>query len=128
MIGNFDIINWIDGLLGKMTYGDTVRFEASIQTGWRGVDIESFLSTYGISVTGREIVNGESIAFCINHRQAGWADYLLRMAGVPLLSKPLSERNAAIPREGGQLPRAWGVPAKPKTFVDRIVRVLAWFF
>lgn len=127
MIGNFDIINWIDGLLGKVTYGETIRFEMSRQAGWRGVDVESFLSSYGISVTGREICGDDSLAFCVNHRQAGWADYLLRMAGVPLLSKPLSDRNAAIPREGGKLPKPWGAPTKPKTFVDHTVRAMAWF-
>lgn len=124
MIGNFDIINLIDKILGY-TEGDSY-FEMSTGSGWSGSDAESLLSSYGIPVYGREISHEESIGFYVNHRQAGWADYLLRSAGAPLLSKPLSERNARIPQGGtGKMPKAWGVPTRPKTFVDWVVRLLS---
>lgn len=122
-----DVINLLDGIFGKWTRGGGVYLEFSRYSDWRGVDTESLLASYGVPVYGRYVEGEETFGFYVKPKQAEWADYLLRTAGAPIISKPLSERNAAIPREGGKLPKAWGTQTKPKTFVDWTVRLMAWF-
>ena len=127
MISGPDVINWLDGIFGQWAHGGGVYFEMSRQADWRGVDAESLLASYGIQVYGRYVNGEDTVGFYVKPRQAEWADYILRSAGAPLISQPLSERNALIPREGGKLPKAWGVQTKPKTFVDWTVRLMAWW-
>lgn len=122
-----DVINLLDGIFGKWTREGGVYLEFSRHSDWRGVDTESLLASYGVPVYGRYVEGEETFGFYVKPKQAEWADYLLRTAGAPIISKPLSERNAAIPREGGKLPKAWDTQTKPKTFVDSVVRLMAWW-
>ena len=120
-----DLVNLLDGVFGKWANGGGVYLELARHADWKGVDAESFLASYGIKVFGRYVEGDSSFGFYVKPKQAEWTDYLLRTAGAPVISAPLSERNASIPREGGKLPKAWGVEAKPKTFVDWVVRAMA---
>lgn len=120
-----EIVNLFDGIFGQWVNGGGVYFEFSRHSDWKGVDAESLLASYGIKVFGRYVDGEETFGFYVKPKQAVWADYLLRTAGAPVISTPLSDKNAAIPREGGKLPKAWGVEAKPKTFVDWVVRIMA---
>ena len=116
-----DLIDPIDGLIGRLTRGGGVLIEMSSEGDWAGVDAESLLASYGVSVYGREI-GDKIVGFMVNPRQAKWADYLLRRAGAPLLSPNLSGASK------GKMPKAWGVEAAPKSFADYVVRGLSkWF-
>jgi len=48
-----------------------------------GQEIENLLTSHGIRVWGKMIVFGE-IMFTVRRAQAGWAQYLLERAGVPI--------------------------------------------
>lgn len=119
-----DVINWLDGAVGRLAHGPMHRFTYSIATGFRGVDVEMLLHQYGIRVWGREVVGDEELALLVKQRQAMWAEYILCRAGVPLTCKLLDKRNLQYRQQHspGSMPTPWterGVG--PYTFVDRIV-------
>ena len=106
-LADIDIIKWLDDLLAVLRNGRGHRLEWYKSSGWAGGDVERVLRRYGIRVYCRDYGHGKTTLGCrVRRRQAAWADYLLRTAGCPLASPPLS-------KPGRVMPRAWGVPARP---------------
>ena len=117
-LADIDIIKWLDDLLAVLRNGQGHRLEWYKSSGWTGVNVERVLRRYGIRVYCRDYGHGRDTLACrVRSRQAAWADYLLRTAGCPLASRPLS-------KPGRVMPRAWGVPARPVGLAGRIVELL----
>ena len=115
---DIDIIKWLDDLVALLANGRGHKLEWCKSSGWSGSRVERVLRRYGIRVYCRDYGHGRDTLGCrVRSQQAAWADYLLRRAGCPLLSRPLSGTGA----KPGPMPRAWGVPARPVGLAGRIV-------
>lgn len=122
-----DLINWLDGVSGRLTHGQLYRFTFSTATGFTGVEIEMLLRQYGIRIWGREIIEQKELAFLVKERQAVWAEYILCRAGVPLTSKLLDPRNEQYRQQHapGSMPTPWSERGiGPHSFVDHVVEWL----
>ena len=114
-LADIDIIKWLDDLLAVLRNGQGHRLEWYKSSGWAGGDVERVLRQYGIRVYCRDYGHGRDTLGCrVRQQQAAWADYLLRTAGCPLTSRPLS-------KPGRVMPRAWGVPARPVGLAGMII-------
>lgn len=128
--GNFlsqiEIINPLDGLIGRLLHGPMHRFTWKIAPGYSGKDVEMRLRQYGIRVWGREMDDGPDRGLLVRQSQAVWAEYVLCRAGVPLTSPLLNSRHTNIHVEhGGTMPSPWtskGVGAR--SLVDRLVDLI----
>jgi hypothetical protein len=117
-----DIVDWIDGLVGRLLHGPMHRFSFSRRTGFTGSDVEHLLRQYGVRVWEREMDDPEELALHVKRTQAVWAEYLLCRAGVPLTCKLLDPRNAQWAAQHETLPTPWtekGVG--PHTVIDHLV-------
>jgi len=88
-----DLLNPLDGLLGRMAHGPMHRFVFSTQSEFTGADVEMLLRQYGIRIWGREAIGEDELGLLVKQRQAVWAEYILCRAGVPLTSPLLDPRN-----------------------------------
>jgi hypothetical protein len=118
-----DIINWLDGMIGRAMHGPMHQFTFSRKGDYSGVEVEIILRQYGIRVWGRE-ADADEIGILVKRKQAVWAEYLLCRAGVPLTSELLDPRNAAYRQRHahGAMPTPWterGI--RPHTIIDHIV-------
>lgn len=119
----FDLIDPLDGLIGRMAKGPMHRIVVG-QSSFTGHDIENILRRYGIRTWGREPSATDDMAFLVRSRQAAWAEYLLKRAGVPVLSS-ISESDAPL-RHGGTMPAPGSKHGtNARTFVDIVVASLA---
>ncbi len=113
--------------LGRALVGaNDWEFRVPRDFGGSGSDVERLLRHYGIAVWGQR-VTGSYYVFNVKERQANWAEYLLRRAGIPLENRSFDARN--LERAGrhspGSLPPAWAdrTPEEP-TPVDRFLDLL----
>jgi len=125
--GDFDLINPLDGLLGRAVHGKMHRFTFRADGEFSGYEVEKLLRRYGIRIWGREMAEGEDRAFLVKQRQAVWAEYLLCRAGVPLTCKLLDGRNESYRQRHApqSMPEPWtrqGIG--PTSFVDYVVDLL----
>lgn len=129
LIASFDIIDYIDGVVGDLRYapwrdawnrngitgviGEGIasllgwrshRLAIQRHAGWSGVDVETILGKYHISLWGRGFTK-DSLTFLVKERQARWAEYVLQSAGAPVVSKVIDPKNIQAFDKG--LPRAW---------------------
>lgn len=110
-----DLINWLDGVLAEMRYG-THTFIVHYRSGWTGYEVECLLRKYGILVYGRmynELSPDEDhYGFRVARHQAGWAEYLMFRAGVPIVSPTFDPRNEKVRAKTNQHsslpPGGWG--------------------
>ena len=121
---NIDIIDPIDGWLGRLRHGPMHRFTFLRAGDFSGIEVEHLLRGYGIRVWGREVTDSEEIALLVKRKQAVWAEYLLCRAGVPLTTPLLDPRNARYSERHPQrsMPTPWtehGIG--PHSLVDHIV-------
>lgn len=124
MIHNIDIIDAIDGWIGKLTHGPMHRFAFSRLGAFTGAEVEMLLRQYGVRIWAREITDPNEIAFCVKQRQAVWAEYILCRAGVPLTTELLDPRNEQYRQRHipGSMPTPWSEHGiAPHTFVDHVV-------
>ena len=91
--GIFDLINPLDGVLGRTLHGPMHRFTFRADSEYSGYEVEKMLRRYGIRIWGREMAENEDRAFLVKESQAIWAEYLLCRAGIPLTCKLLDPRN-----------------------------------
>ena len=123
-LADIDPLKWIDDALALLTNGPGHKLERDQSSGWAGGRVERILREYGVRVYRRDYGHGRDTLGChVRKRQAAWADYLLRRAGCPLLSRPLSGTGA----KPGPMPRAWGVPARPVGLAGWIVELFMRF-
>ncbi len=100
--------------------------------GWTGIQVERLLRGYGVRIFDRGFTR-DTLCFRVAQRQHDWADYLMRRAGVPVVSAPTSATNAqAWQRHRGTMPTPWegerrGEGPAPADADDFIGRVLATF-
>lgn len=118
-----DPLKWVDDLLCLLRYGPGVKLTWAAASGWPGGRVEPLLQRYGVRVFRRQYsINGSDYGLHVLPQQAAWADYILRTAGCPLTSAPLSGGKA-----GRAMPKAWGVPARPVGFAGRVIDFLQRF-
>lgn len=124
---NLDIINPLDGLVGRTIHGPMHRFTFDGRGQYSGRDVEMLLRQYGIHIWGREVGDDGERAFLVKRTQAVWAEYLLCRAHVPLTCPLLDARNQEYVNrfEDGSLPTPWSEQGvKARSFVDRMVDLL----
>ena len=92
-IGQFDIINPLDGIIGKVLHGPMHRFTFTANSPYSGMQVEMMLRQYGVRVWGREMDTEDERALLVKRSQAIWAEYVLCRAGVPLTCPMLDPRN-----------------------------------
>lgn len=118
---DFDPLKWTDDAVAILRNGWGRKIEWYKASGWTGAKVEGILRRYGISVYARDYGHGKMTkGLRVRRQQAAWADYVLRKAGCPLASPPLS--NA----QPGDLPKEWGVPARPIGVAGRIGEIFMW--
>ena len=123
-MSKIDIIDPIDGWLGRILHGPMHRFSFSRSDDFAGIEVEHLLRRYGIRVWGREVTNEREVAILVKQRQAVWAEYILCRAGVPLTCQLLDQRNAQYrQRHGpGAMPTPWDAKGiGPHSLVDHVV-------
>jgi hypothetical protein len=82
--------------------------------GWTGIEVERLLKQYGVPVFDRNFT-GETLCFRVPLRQANWADYLLRRAGVPVVTMPISPSNISVwEHYQGEMPPLWSGETPPQ--------------
>ncbi len=119
-----DLIDPLDGWLGRLWHGPMHRFTMLRDGGFTGTAVEKLLHQYGIRLWGRELDDPKEIAFLVKQRQAVWAEYILCRAGVPLTCKLLDQRNAHYRQRHapGAMPTPWAAKGiGPHSFVDHVV-------
>ena len=117
-----DLLNPIDGYMGRLLYGPMHRFSFSTHGDFTGMQVEKLLRQYGIRIWGRELDNDDELAFLVKQSQAVWAEYILCRAGVPLTCQLLDPRNEQYAVFHDSMPVPWqekGIGAH--TLVDHIV-------
>jgi hypothetical protein len=119
-----DLLNPLDGQLGRLLNGPMYRFTFRADGGFSGLEVEKMLRRYGVRVWGREMDDPEERALLVKQSQAVWAEYLLCRAGVPLTCQLLDPRNDTYRHQHNQgtMPVPWtqnGIGAN--SFVDHIV-------
>jgi hypothetical protein len=83
------------------------RIEFGRDAGWSGVEVERLLRRYGVEIFDRGFTD-RTLWFRVTERQAGWADYLLRRAGVAVVTAPVCAGSAQVwDRYGGEMPPPW---------------------
>lgn len=107
LFGPLNLIDRLTGLIRGVGYGD-LGHKFTVRYADRGghhsrAEIEAMLSKYGIAVYGRTH-DANHMHFLVKKRQAPWADYLMRNAGVAIVGEPLAPGNGS-PK--GKLPAAW---------------------
>lgn len=121
-----DFGNPLDGLIGRITQGNLHRIAIAGQSGFTGVDIERILLRYGIRVWGREPSPDGDFACLVRSRQAGWAQYLLARARVPVINMDdpdAYDRYKAM--HGGTMPAPGSKHGtRKRTFVTSVVDAL----
>lgn len=90
-----DLINPLDGLIGRALHGPMCLFTFASGQGFTGADVEKLMRQYGIRIWGRQLDLDDELGFLVKRSQAVWAEYLLCRAGVPLTCKLLDNRNEA---------------------------------
>ena len=119
-----DLINFLDGLVGRMSHGPMHKFTYSRAMDYAGYEVESILRRYGIRIWGRGFTDSDEIEILVKRSQARWAEYLLCRAGIPLTSPLLDPSNASLQNHHpeGAMPTPWderGVG--PHSFIDHVV-------
>ena len=108
--GSLNYFDRIAGLFWAIVYRDTGhRFKVMYED--RGgehsrADIQKILAKYCIP-TYSQGFDADHMYFRVKNRQAKWADYILRRAGVEIVGEPLGTDPGP-----GPLPKAWA--DKPK--------------
>lgn len=113
LFGPLNLIDRFTGLLRGIGYGD-LGHKFTVRYADRGghhsrAEIEAMLNKYGIAVYGRTH-DANCMHFLVKKRQAGWADYLMRNAGMAIVGEPLTVGNGA-PK--GTMPTAWADNPQP---------------
>lgn len=126
---NFDIVSFLDALVGQTKHGKMVRLSFYVTSSFNGYKVERLLRQYGIHIWGREI-DGAKRSFLVKQSQATWAEYVLCRAGVPLAYEPHDPRNAEYPNRHpeGSMPEPWtenGAP--PASLLGHFADILAKF-
>jgi hypothetical protein len=93
----------IAGEIGRcLTRSNSPAIHLRRNAGWTGVEVERLLAGYGVRIFDRAFT-GDTLCFRVTERQHEWADYLLRRAGVPVVTPPAGESNA----HAGTIPAPW---------------------
>lgn len=119
-----DVIDRLDGLVGRWTHGPMHRFTFRADGGFAGIEVEHLLRQYGIRVWGREMDDPDERALLVKQSQAVWAEYILCRAGVPLTCALLDPRNAVYQQR--HAPNAMPIPwtergIGPISIIDHVV-------
>jgi hypothetical protein len=115
------MINLLDTLWATLRFGWGVKYEW-LPGDWYGRKVELLLMRYGIRTYNRQMTNKQRTApygLHVRAQQAGWAEYLLQRAGVPVIT-PM--RYGVV--RPGAMPRAWGVRAKPVGIVGWLLDLM----
>lgn len=111
-----DVLKGIDDMLAVMHHGRGYKIEWTKCATWRGIDVDRHLNARGIRTYHRDYGEGKNtLGVHVPAAQAAWADYVLRRAGVPLVSPALS--NA----QGGAPVPAWGTGVQTVGFAGLFV-------
>ncbi len=119
-------------LCSAVTRHDYVRIRFIATPEWRGIDVENLLKKFHIPIGDRnfDVVEDENgrrviLHFLVPRRQAVWADYILRRAGVPVVTPALHKSNeTAYERWEGVPVPAWADRGRgPQGLSDTMV---AW--
>ena len=115
--GPLNLIDRAEGLLSGLRYGDMGHQFAIKRVDKDGThslkECEALLSEYGIAVYGRTH-DARNMYFHVKNRQAVWAEYVLKSAGVDLLSPPVEARNEAWAAKRTGMPVSWKARAKAR--------------
>lgn len=115
--GPLNLIDRAEGLLSGLRYGDMGHQFAIARTDKGGAhslnECEDMLKEYGIAVYGRTH-DARQMYFRVKNRQAVWAEYVLKSAGVDLLSPPVEARNEAWTAKRTGMPVSWKARAKAR--------------
>ena len=115
-----DPLKWLDDALAILRHGPGHKLEWVAGSAWHGKQVEGLLNRYGIRTYWRDYGHSKRTkGVHVPRQQAAWADWLLRRAGCPLVSPPLS-RSAP-----GPMPTDWGAPARPVGMAGAITRLLS---
>lgn len=114
VFGPLNLIDRLHGLIRGIAYGD-LGHRFKILYADRGghhsrAEIAAMLNKYGIATYGNTH-DANCMHFLVKKRQASWADYLMRNAGVALVGEPLTPGNG-MPK--GEMPKAWADNPKPR--------------
>jgi len=77
-----------------LTAHATVEVRVTRGSSWSGIAIERLLGRHGVRLGDRGATSTD-LHFRVERRQAGWAEYLMLRAGVPVVSR-FDERNHAM--------------------------------
>lgn len=115
--GPLNLIDRAEGLLSGLRYGDMGHQFAVARMDKGGAhslgECEDMLTEYGIAVYGRTH-DARQMYFRVKNQQAVWAEYVLKGAGVDLLSPPVEARNEAWAAKRTGMPVSWKARAKAR--------------
>lgn len=103
----------LDGLISRIRYGNGVRLEWISSAYWTGGRVVKLLTSYGIRpyAFGSPWRNQDRRSLRVRKAQAGWAEYILLRAGVPLVDGPGDPGNRNVSaRPADPYPVASGRP------------------
>jgi len=102
-------VTGVAGELGRcLTRSNAPAIHLKRNAGWAGIQVERLLASYGVRIFDRSFTK-DVLRFRVAARQHEWADYLLRRAGVPVVTPPPSETNAQVCQRyaPGAMPTPW---------------------
>ena len=103
----------LDDGIATARHGGGVKLTWESGLGWSGGDVEMLLRKYGIRCWKRQYAHDmgtDEWGVVVGDAQAGWAEYILLSAGVPLTGPLVDEANRNV--QPGDAPLPWGVSAK----------------
>lgn len=85
-LGAFDWIGPTVAFTQDFAKGPSVIFGVSSDSGWGAKDIRKVLEGQGVDVWGFMLTtSGDTLMFTVRKKQEGYAQHILKQAGVPIL-------------------------------------------
>lgn len=93
ILDEIQLLNWVSALITlvrMIVAGSTHTFLIPEDSGWSDRSLQRMLKEHGISTWGWMSYHGQ-VLFTVKRKQAGWAEYLLDEADVPVVSGRISK-------------------------------------
>ncbi len=112
----WDILIRLDSWLARLRYGPGVELR---WLGGSAIGVVRLLRAYGIKTYDPRIPAKNERSIRVPAKQATWAEYVCRRAGVPLVGDTVDRANDRVTADRG-VPVAWGVPARRVGFAGAV--------
>jgi len=125
-LARLDWFERVDAVVRHLRGEDTWRFLIPRDCGWSGIEMEHLLGRHGVKIWDRGFTD-DHLTFRVRHRQANWAEYLLRRRGIPVVSEPFNPLNDEYARRhapGSELPRGSKRSEPRQSLLDDLISLL----